>query len=234
MCVAHMGDALRRSYGTKLILGYAITGGMTTLVGVVTGSVGAAVMMTWAGLLALGSITGTNTIASVEELEIRARDIAEGDLNTEIYSNRYDEFGSLFSAIDTMRGSMSDEIASSTKARSAAEQAQADAKQAEKEATQLATAYQQTAERYAETMQQVAGGDLTQRVDVDQDHRAMETIGREFNRAIDDLTMTLQAVAEFATNIQEDTDEITGLSDEVRAGMNEAVGTTDDITDNAR
>ena len=135
-----MGHALRGSYGTKLVLGYVITGSMTTVVGVVTGSVAAAVMMTWAGLLALGSITGTNTIASIEELETRAIAIADGDLDTEIESNRYDEFGRLFAAIDTMRGSLAEEIDRASKAQSAAEQAQAEAREAEAEAKQLATA----------------------------------------------------------------------------------------------
>ena len=229
---------LKSSYGWKLLLGYAITGGAITAVGGATGSAAATVGMAWAGLLALGSITGTNTIGSVVELEQRATAIADGELDTPVQSSRIDEFGRMYDAIDTMRRSLAAEITTAEQAQRDAEQAQTRAEQAreeaeaaETEARELAEQYQQVAERYAETMQRAAGGDLTQRVTVSTEYEAMETIGREFNATMDDLTDALRTVDAFARQIQRDVEEMGDLSAEIDSATDAAVETTAEITD---
>lgn len=236
-----MLNAVRNSYAVKLILGYVVTGSMVTAVGLVTESVGAAILMTWAGLLALGSITGTNTIASIVELEQRATDIADGKLDTELRSGRNDEFGQLYDAIDVMRNSLSQQLESVEQARTEAqqereraEQARLEAEKAEQEATELAEAYQETAQRYATTMQQVADGDLSIRIDVDTERDAMETIGHEFNRTVDDLEEALRAVNSFAGDIQRDTDELVQLTNDAESVVDRAVETAGEIAGDSK
>lgn len=238
ICMSHL---IRGSYGTKLVLGYAVTGGMVTLVGLTTGSVEAAIMMTWAGLLALGSVTGTNTIASIVELERRAVAIADGKLDTELRSGRVDEFGTLYSAIDTMRNSLSEQIIEAETAKTEAErekqraeEALAEAEQAEQEATQLANAYQETAERYAQAMQQAADGDLTVRINVNTEQKAMETVGREFNNTLEEIEDTLSAVIAFAAEIKDGTNELVRQGTTAEVAVEEAVDATKRVTTDAR
>ncbi len=104
-----MHRPLKSSDGRKLPLGDAITGGAITAVGTATGSAAATIAMAWAGL-ALGSITGTDTIGSVVELERRATATADGELDTPVRSTRADEFGRMYDAIDTMGRSLAAEI----------------------------------------------------------------------------------------------------------------------------
>jgi methyl-accepting chemotaxis protein len=147
-----MLSRIRGSYAIKLLLEYAITGVVVTIVGATTGSVAATITMTWAGLLALGSVTGTSTIASVTELRRRTGAIADGELGTQLPSSRDDEFGDLFRAVDTMRRSLSEEIDNATELREEAEQARAEADELAEEYRKIDTA---TSEQ-AETVQRTA------------------------------------------------------------------------------
>ncbi|CCQ35819.1 sensory rhodopsin I transducer transmembrane region [Natronomonas moolapensis 8.8.11] len=219
-----MLSRIRESYGIKLLIGYAITGSIVTVVGVTTGSVAATITMAWAGLLALGSITGTSTIASVTELRKRTGAIADGELGTHLPSNRDDELGDLFRAVDTMRWSLSDEIDNATELREEAEQARS-------EADELVEEYREIADQYAATMQAASDGDLTQRVDVDDRHEPMALIGDAFNRMLDDLEATLRSVEAFAGRIESDTRTLESLSDDAESEVEAAVAAATEITE---
>lgn len=221
-----MSNPVIESYGTKLLIGYGATASVVTGVGVATGSVAATVAMTWAGLLALGSVTGTSTIASVTELQKRTAAIADGDLDTRLPTSRTDEIGGLFRSVDAMRRSLSDEIETTSELQQEAERAQA-------EANELAAEYRTIAERYADTMQAASNGDLTQRVDVDQRHEPMALIGESFNTMLDDLETTLASVDAFAGRIESDTVTLESLSDDAGQEVETAVTAAEDITDSA-
>jgi len=196
-----MWALIRSRYGTKLAIGYAVTGGFVAAVGFLTGSVAATVLATASGLLALGSITGTATLAAAKEVEREAQRVANGDLDRAIETQRTDEVGGIYAAIDAMRVSLSERIEELDAAR-------ADAERTSDEATALAEDYQRIAERYAETMQQAAEGDLTQRIDVDTEHESMTTIGREFNATMEQLQSALADFSVFAADISDDVGEM--------------------------
>jgi len=90
-----MWALIRSRYGTKLAIGYAVTGGFVAAVGFLTGSVAATVLATASGLLALGSITGTATLAAAKEVEREAQRVADGDLDRAIETQRTDEVGGI-------------------------------------------------------------------------------------------------------------------------------------------
>jgi methyl-accepting chemotaxis protein len=104
--------------------------------------------------------------------------------------------------------SLSAKITEAEQARQEAKEAQKAAEAAEQEATQMAEAYQIIAEDYEATMQQAAEDNLTKRIDVSTEYKAMETIGIEFNRTMDNLTATLTTVDTFANDIQQNVDMI--------------------------
>lgn len=105
-----MSNILRRRYGVKLLVGYATVAVFILSVGFVTDDAAATMMASVAGLLTLGSITGTTTIATLRRIERDAAAIADGNLKTEVHANRHDEFGRLSMAIDQMRRSLRDRI----------------------------------------------------------------------------------------------------------------------------
>jgi methyl-accepting chemotaxis protein len=129
-------------------------------------------------------------------------------LEQQLNSQRDDELGRLYDAIDEMCRSLSAKITEAEQARQEAKEAQKAAESAEQEATQMAEAYQVIVEEYAATMQQAAEGNLTKRIDVSTEYKAMETIGTEFNKTMDNLTATLTTVDTFANDIQQNVDMI--------------------------
>ena len=196
-----MWKPIRSRYGAKLALGYATTGAFVASVGFLTGSVAATVLATLSGLLALGSITGTATLSAAQEVEREAQRIADGDLDREVKTERTDELGGIYDAIDGMRVSLSERIADLEAAREEAERTS-------EQATRMADDYQRIAEQYAGTMQRAAEGDLTQRIDVDTEYESMTTIGREFNTTMEQLQEALADVGVFASSIRDDVDEM--------------------------
>jgi len=181
-------------YGVKLAIGYIVTAVFIAATGVATQSAGSTVIAAIAGLLTLGSINAAETVATLEEITLRTQQVAEGNLNQELSMSRTDEFGDLAAAINDMRGSLQTRIiemeearAELETARQKAEDEQQRAEGAEQEARQLVNQYESTAEQYAEVMETAANGDFRQRVDVNHDQRALETICSSFNTMLDDL-----------------------------------------------
>ena len=222
-----MWKLIRSRYGVKLALGYATTGAFVASVGFLTGSVAATVIATVSGLLALGSITGTATLSAAQEIEREAQRIADGDLDREVHTQRTDELGRIYQAVDGMRVSLSERI-------SEIEDARQEAERTSDEATRMADDYQRIAEQYAGTMQRAAEGDLTQRIDTDTEYESMTTIGREFNTTMEQLQEALADVGVFASNIREDVDEMRTRGAAVEDAVDGAVDTAEDITDRAQ
>jgi methyl-accepting chemotaxis protein len=237
----------RRRYGVKLGLGYVATAALLVSVGATTNDVTSTVVAGIAGLLTLGSINAAETIASVKEIAAQTEQIADGNLEQEVSSTRVDEFGMLASSIEDMRQSLRDRLeemertrteleaaqTEAEEARQEAEKARQEAESAEREARELAAAYQATAERYGETMEAAATGDLTERVDVDTEREAMETVGTAFNQMMDDLQSTVQTVAAVADDIEAETAEMSETSADIEASIGETVASVSKIESQA-
>ena len=201
-----MLDSIRTQYRVKIVLGYAATWGLIAIVGVVTGEAAATVLAAAVGLLALGSITGTSTAASVRQLAEASDAIADGDLDEPVRSPRVDEIGRLYGSIDEMRRSLADRIETVSTLSDEYQATATDYKTVAAEHEATATAYQQIAESYSDVMSRAAAGDLTARVDVDDEYEAMATIGRAFNETISGLETALAEVAGFAGDVSDGRD----------------------------
>ncbi|MFB6281957.1 MAG: methyl-accepting chemotaxis protein [Haloferacaceae archaeon] len=179
-------------------------------------------------LALVGATVGSSTSGALRRLAAKAERTAEGDLDVDLSTRRTDEFGTLYGAFADMRDSLTERLDEVEEARERAEERQAEAEQARERAEAMATEYRTTAEAYAETMQACAGGDLTRRVDVDEDRDAMRTIGEAFNGMVDELEAAVARADGFASEIERLSDEvresavaIDEASDEVAASVAE-------------
>lgn len=213
-----MLDSIRTQYRVKIVLGYAATWGLVATVGFVTGETAATVLAAAVGLLALGSITGTSTAASVRQLAQASDAVADGELDEPVRSPRVDEIGRLYGSIDEMRRSLAERIETVSTLSDEYQATATDYKTVAAEHEATATAYQQIAESYSDVMSRAAAGDLTARVDVDDEYEAMATIGRAFNETISGLETALAEVAGFAGDVSDgrDTmhDSVTSIAEE--------------------
>lgn len=161
-----------QNYGTKLALGYIATGTMIITVALATGSGVAAAVATFAGLSALGSVAGSMTSATLADLRRQTVALREGNLDQELSSNRSDEFGDLYRAIDDLRQSLRSRIQQRERKR---------------------RALKSHVESMLSATERLADGDLTVRIDAD----AKGEIGRlfeGFNEAVSKMQAAMQEV----------------------------------------
>jgi signal transduction histidine kinase len=123
---------------------------------------------------------GRSNIQSVRTLSTKARALQTGDLDVRVSTTREDEFGTLYEAFDTMRGSLKRQIEE-------AERARDEARTARLESERLREHLETKAASHAETMAACANGDLDERLDPASESDAMATIGRAFNDMMDDV-----------------------------------------------
>ncbi|UVE50000.1 HAMP domain-containing protein [Haloferax larsenii] len=138
-----------------------------------------------AGVIA--ATIGRDTVDAVQTLAAKATALRDGNLDVPIERDREDEFGDLYEAFDVMRTSLRDQIVAAERARREAEDAREEA-WAEKEASERRRRHlERTAETYAQVMQACADGDLTERIDPDDESEAMAVVGRSFNEMMDEV-----------------------------------------------
>ncbi|WP_267641081.1 methyl-accepting chemotaxis protein [Haloarchaeobius amylolyticus] len=182
--------------------------------------------LAFGSILLIGMTIGRNTVKSVANLSAKAGDIEEGDLQTQIETGRVDEIGQLYNSIDSMRGSLQEQIAAVQQARTEAEQAQA-------EAEQMNRHLERKADQYRDVMQACAAGDLTQRMDAQSESEAMADIANEFNRMVAELEETTDRVKAFASDVATASEEVTASSEEVRSASEQVTESVQEISDGA-
>lgn len=194
-------------YGTKLALGYVTTGAMIITVGLATGSGEAAAVATFAGLLALGSVAGSMTSATLADLRRQTIALRDGNLDKELSSARSDEFGDLYRAIDDLRRSLRSRI--------------------EEQKSQ-----QRELERHVESMlaatERLAEGDLTVRIE----EEAGGEIGRlfgGFNEAVAKMQSAMQEVRSSAANAGATAGRVNESIDQLYAGAEEQSEQTTEV-----
>ncbi|WP_435348001.1 methyl-accepting chemotaxis protein [Haloarchaeobius sp. HRN-SO-5] len=182
--------------------------------------------------LALGSIAvigltiGRNTATSVSRLSERAKAIEDGNLETEIQSERADEIGALYGTIDSMRRSLKEQL-------DAVQTARDDAEDARAEAERLNSHLEQKADQYRDVMQAAGAGDLTVRMDADSESEAMTAIAEEFNSMITELETTTDRVKAFAGDVATASEQVTASSEEVRSASEQVTESIQEISDGA-
>jgi len=160
----------------------------------------------------IGAFIGRDALSSLKRLESNATTMANGDLDISMETDRIDEFGSLFSAFDSMRNSLRSTIGETTASN--------------EQLVQKAAAYEQT-------MSAVADGDLTRRVDPSSDNEAMTDIGEAFNRMLDAIEGTVEDVMHFTEHVASATEQVNGGADEVLDASRSVSTAIDEISDGA-
>lgn len=162
-----------------------------------------------AGFGGIGLTLGRNTVDEVTTLAERANTLQEGDLETPIESDRRDEFGDVFGALDAMRCSLREEIAEAEAAHEQADAERERAQAARREATELNDRLESTATAFGATMDTCADGDLSKRLSTETDSDAMAEIARAFNAMVDEWAATIQQARAFGDAVERETASVT-------------------------
>jgi len=207
---------------------------------VVSGIVGL-ILVSVVSLALIGVTIGSRTTLSLRRLSGKAEAMADGDLDVDLTTGRTDEIGDLYRAFDAMRDSLHERITEAEEAlseaesaRAEAEEARAEAEAARAEATRTNERLEATAEAYGEVMQDVADGDLTRRIDVDDTSDAMATVGVAFNDMVSAIESTIEDVKAFGSEVANAAEAVDRNATDVMAAgeaMNDSVA---EIADGAR
>ena len=163
------------------------------------------------GFVVVGATIGRNTVGALDDLNRRAGRLRDGDLETDLTSNRVDEIGRLYGSFAEMRDSLKAQIDNSEqRAKEARQEADAARVEAEKKREQL----EQTASEYSDTMAQAAAGDLTQRLEPDEESEPMAEIATAFNGMLDELESTIIELQTFADDVAAETESVTKQTDD--------------------
>jgi len=208
--------------------------------GVVSGIVGL-ILVSVISLSLIGVTIGSRTSLSLRRLSGKAETMAAGDLDVDLTTGRTDEIGQLYRAFDGMRASIRERITEAEnaleearEARAEAEDARAEAEAARAEATETNERLERTAEEYGEVMQDVADGDLTRRIDVNDANDAMATIGTAFNDMVSAIESTIKDVKAFGTEVANAAEAVDRNATDVMAAGEEMNDSVTEIADGAR
>ncbi|GGN91492.1 PDC sensor domain-containing protein [Haloarcula pellucida] len=153
---------------------------------------------------AIGAVLGRNTASALNRLTRKTERMQAGELDVEIESGRIDTVGRLYDGFGAMRDALQDRIDEAERERKRAEVAH-------EEVVETNAYLQETAATYSEVMAQAAAGDLTQRMETDGQHDAMDAIATDFNEMIAELEKTTGQLKSFAGQVEE-SGEVVGAS----------------------
>ncbi|WP_251341701.1 methyl-accepting chemotaxis protein [Haloplanus halophilus] len=182
----------------------------------------------------IGVTVGSRTSLSLRRLSGKAEAMATGDLDVDLTTGRTDEIGQLYWSFDRMRASLRERIAEVEEALDEAEAARAEAEAARAEATRTNERLERTAEAYGEVMRDVADGDLTRRIDVNDENEAMATIGTAFNDMVSAIESTIREVKTFGTEVANAAEAVDRNAAEATAASEAVNESVAEIADGAR
>jgi len=162
---------------------------------------------------AVGFLVERPVSRSISQLAERTEALERGDLDVDLETNRSDEVGTLYARFASMRDSLAERIdaieSAREEARAEADAARREAEAARQEAEAFNAHLEATADEYGETIRACADGDLTRRLEPDEESEAMTEIARAFNEMLDDLEATLARVRSFADDVADSTTDAT-------------------------
>ncbi|ADQ66274.1 methyl-accepting chemotaxis protein [Halogeometricum borinquense DSM 11551] len=233
---AALGTSAQFSRGDDAVAAYAPLDDMNWVVGtrVPTQSAyalrnGVGQSLLWTVLAAVGAlgvaavVIGRRTTRTLTHLTDRAEMMADGHLEEPLESSREDEFGRLYDAVDAMRASLRTSL---------------------HEAEALNNHLESTAEDYRAVMEQCADGDLTCRMDPDDENKAMADVAHAYNRMVDELAAVVgdaqsfsegvaDASAQTSANVAAVKDASADVSESMTNILDDAVRQDDHLTDAA-
>jgi methyl-accepting chemotaxis protein len=188
----------------------------------------------------IGVTIGSNTITSLRRLTTRAEEMAGGDLDVDLRSNREDEIGSLYQSFAEMRDSLRENIAEADTARESAESARENAEQARRDAESeraemeaMTSHLTSKAGEYETVLNRAAEGDLTGRVDPQSESDAMERVGEGINATLDSLESIVADVETFSADVLSASDRVETNATEVDRASRQVTDSIDEIQDGA-
>ena len=173
-----------------------------------------------------GSVLGYSTSSAINRLTGKTEEMREGNLDVDLHSSRIDNIGQLYDGFADMRDSLKEQIEESERARKEAEVARA-------EAEEMAEYLQDKAGEYSDIMQQVAAGDMTQRMTQDGEEESMDRIAEEFNEMIEELEKTTGQLKSYVDEVEEAGSEVEGSANTVREAGEQVADSIQKISDDA-
>jgi methyl-accepting chemotaxis protein len=125
---------------------------------------------------------GRETLSALTVLSARAKEMEGGNLDVDLQTNRDGELGDLYRSFEAMRDALRGRI-----------------RQAEYRNERL----QARTTEYSQILQLAAAGDLTVRMEPDEEIDAMAEIARSFNDMMDELEGTVVQAQAFATEVSQ-------------------------------
>ncbi|WP_175454413.1 methyl-accepting chemotaxis protein [Halopelagius longus] len=165
-----------------------------------------------AGLAFLGVTVGRSTVSSLKDLRSKAKELEAGNLEVEIESSREDEIGQLYGAFGSMRDTVRERIEDSRRTTEHLERQAAD---------------------YSAVMSACADGDLTRRLDPDDENEAMRDIAMSFNGMMDELEATVVRIRSFADEVAAASEQVTSSTEEIQQASEQVSGAVQEISDGA-
>ncbi|MFB6196571.1 MAG: methyl-accepting chemotaxis protein [Haloplanus sp.] len=200
---------------------------------IVSGIVGL-ILVAVISLVLIGVTVGSRTVLSLRRLSAKAEAMATGDLDVELTTGRTDEIGQLYWSFGQMRDSLRERITEVEEALDEAEAAQAEAEEARAEAARTNERLERTAESYGAVMQDVADGDLTRRIDVNESNDAMARIGRAFNDMVSSIEGTIREVQAFGADVANAAEAVDQNAADVKQASEAMNASVAEIADGAR
>ena len=177
-------------------------------------------------MLLIGAVLGYNTSQSIDRLRGKAQAMEDGNLDVDIHSGRIDSIGQLYHGFAEMRDALRTQIDEAERARKQAEVSRA-------EAMELSNYLQEKAEEYSDIMQACARGDLTQRMEPEDENQAMDQIAEDFNEMVTELEMTTGQLKTFASEVEESGGSVQESAETVRDASEQVAESIQKISDDA-
>ena len=178
------------------------------------------------GIGLIGLIFGRGSVSALNRLTEKAERLEAGNLDVEMEVTRRDEFGQLTASFANMRNALRDRIQEAESARKEAEVSRS-------EALAMTEYLQEKAEDYSEVMRQCANGDLTQRMEIDNENDAMDQIAEEFNSMLGELEKTTGQLKTFSEEVAESSDVVLTNTQNVRQSAERVTQSVESINTDA-
>ncbi|WP_262179978.1 HAMP domain-containing protein [Haloarcula laminariae] len=178
------------------------------------------------GIGVIGVVFGRGTVSALNRLTENAERLEAGNLDTDLEVTRRDEFGQLTASFASMRDALRDRIQE-------AESARKEAEVSRQEALAMTDYLQEKAEDYSEVMQQCANGDLTQRMETDNENEAMDRIAEEFNDMLGELEKTTGQLKTFSEEVAESSEIVLTNTENVRQSAERVTASVERINADA-
>jgi methyl-accepting chemotaxis protein len=164
----------------------------------------------------IGAVLGGNVATALNKLSNRAERIGDGEFDVSLETDRTDEIGELYDAIDEMRTDIQTQL-------SEVERAKAEVESTKQDATEFNEHLQSEAMKFSQVMGAAADGDLDQRYDPPGRSDAMAEIATAFNEMIGELETARREQRQLMSEVETD----------VEAPISELSESTQDIADQA-